>query len=229
MEIILENNNNNEIHIVELFNSFLAEGGEPKVTAFKKYLNAEIDKHVKPLCARSGRSSIPGVADWRSEVKARFSGRGAKWVRVEIDEIMPTINRLYTEKDIDGKDYTNWIKKQGYAWIRFAGPRVAEGIESAAFEVRTRGSKEDHPKQLHYIAIEDLDDKIKPLGGTPHSMKLEEDEVKVVAPTPEVKEEVVPVVEASVSDETEEAVEEEYEDVMGDIEALMAEEDNDDF
>ena len=51
--------------------------------------------------------------------------------------------------------------------------RIDNNIQAAAFEVRTNGSTFDHPKQLHYIAVDQLDSLVKPLGGTPHSLKLE--------------------------------------------------------
>ena len=41
----------------------------------------------------------------------------------------------------------------------------------AAFEVRTGGSKIDHPKQLHFIANDELD--IERLDATPHAKGLE--------------------------------------------------------
>ena len=149
-------------------------------------------------------------------MKDRFSGRGAKWVKVDVDEILPTL-----ENFDDVSDYMGWIQSAGFAWIRFAGPRVANGSNCAAFEVRTGGSTIDHPKQLHYIPVQLLDEKIEALNSTPHAMKLE------VAKTPVVEDEEPVEVEVS-SDEVVE-VEEDYEDAMGDIEELMADEENLDF
>tara|TARA_Y200000002_G_scaffold382608_1_gene400305 strand:- start:1527 stop:2126 length:600 start_codon:yes stop_codon:yes gene_type:complete len=187
--------------IEQLFQQFIDNGGEPKVTSFKRHLDQLINADIKPLCGRSGKTATGD--DWRSEVKARFSGRGAKWVSVSLEEIAPTLETY----GHDVVEYRNWIDKAGYAWIRFAGPRVANGVKSAAFEVRTGGSTIDHPKQLHYIALHDLDDKISQLAATPHAMRLEER-----ASSPVVEEEV-------------EVKEEIFEDAMGDIEALMAMED----
>ena len=188
--------------IEQLFQQFIDNGGEPKVTSFKRHLDQLINADIKPLCGRSGKTATGD--DWRSEVKARFSGRGAKWVSVSLEEIAPTLETY----GHDVVEYRNWIDKAGYAWIRFAGPRVANGVKSAAFEVRTGGSTIDHPKQLHYIALHDLDDKISQLAATPHAMRLEER-----ASTPVVEEEV-------------EVKEEIFEDAMGDIESLMAMEDD---
>ena len=184
--------------IESLFNDFLASGGSPKVTEFKKHVDRLIKDKIKPLCSGHGKSSHGGTG-WRSELKARFSGRGAKWVRVETAEVTDTLTRL-DEEGFDTSDYRKWIEGAGYAWIRFAGPRVVTGQNMAAFEVRTSGSTFDCPKQLHYIAEGSLDDTIKVLGGTPHAMKLE-----VIAKTSNDEEAVseVPVSDAvEVSDET---------------------------
>ena len=203
--------------IQQLFQEFINDGGEPKVTSFKRHLDQLINSDIKPLCGRSAKTGI--VDDWRSEVKDRFSGRGAKWVKVSLEEIIPTL-----EGFDDSGDYMNWIQKAGYAWIRFTGPRVANGENCAAFEVRTGGSTIDHPGQLHYIPVHSLDEKIQPLNSTPHAMKLEVAMTPVVeesliggssVPTHSLDNDVVEVPEMDaffdVSDE----------DMMGNIEDLM--------
>ena len=199
--------------IQQLFQAFIDDGGEPKVTSFKRHLDKLINQEIKPLCGRSAKTGL--VDDWRSEVKSRFSGRGAKWVSVSLEEIASTLEGFDLADCID---YRYWIDQAGYAWIRFAGPRIANGVKCAAFEVRTGGSTIDHPKQLHYIAIHDLDDKITPLAATPHAMRLE----LATTRDAEVKEEPV---EIEVSNNEVVEVEENYEDAMGDIEELMAMED----
>ena len=199
--------------IQQLFQAFIDNGGEPKVTSFKRHLDQLINTEIKPLCGRSAKTGL--VDDWRSEVKARFSGRGAKWVKVSLEEIAPTLEGFDYDDCIF---YRNWINQAGYAWIRFAGPRVANGVKAAAFEVRTGGSTIDHPKQLHYIALHDLDDKIESLPSTPHAMRLE----LATTRDAEVKEEPV---EIEVSNNEVVEVEENYEDALGDIEELMAMED----
>lgn len=157
--------------IESLFNDFISSGGSPKVTEFKKHVDQLIKDKIKPLCSGRGKSAQGGTG-WRSELKARFSGRGAKWVRVETEEMTDTLARFEIE-GFDTANYRNWIEAAGYAWIRFSGPRIWDGKHMAAFEVRTTGSTFDCPKQLHYIVEDSLDDKIKLLGGTPHAMKLE--------------------------------------------------------
>tara|TARA_B100000212_G_scaffold322229_1_gene281427 strand:- start:2224 stop:2922 length:699 start_codon:yes stop_codon:yes gene_type:complete len=162
--------------IVQMFQSFLTDGGLPKVTDFKRHIDSLIKDNVKPLCFRSGKS--PDGDDWRSQLKARFSGRGAKWVIVPLKEINPTISE-FESQGIDCNDYKTFVEANGAAWLRFAGPRIdSQGNQAAAFEVRTGGSKIDHPKQLHYIPVDQLDETIRPLGGTPHSLKLEGQEEK---------------------------------------------------
>ena len=200
--------------IQQLFQEFINDGGEPKVTSFKRHLDKLINQEIKGLCGRSAKTGL--VDDWRSEVKARFSGRGAKWVKVSVDDILPTL-----EGFDDTADYLGWIQSAGFAWIRFAGPRVANGSHCAAFEVRTGGSTIDHPKQLHYIPVQLLDEKIEALNSTPHAMRLE------VATTPVVEDEKPVEVEVSSNEVVE--VEEDYVDMMGDIEDLMDDEDDLDF
>ena len=187
--------------ITELFSLFLNSGGQPKVTEFKKYLNDVINSDIKPLCARSGKSADGN--NWRSALTARFSGRGAKWVQVALQEINPTIS-AFEEQGIDCSNYKTFIEMNGAAWIRFAGPRLAaDGTHAAAFEVRTNGSTHDHPKQLHFIAVQHLDETIRPLGGTPRSLGLEvaNDAAVTVQPVTETE-----VAEAVVAEEPESEV-----------------------
>ena len=202
-------------NIQNIFQQFIDNGGEPKVTAFKRHLDKLINSDIKPLCGRSGKAA--DGTDWRSEVKAKFGGRGAKWVFVSLDSIRPTLSR-FADQGIDTEDYTKFIETHGQAWIRFSGPRIDNGVKAAAFEVRIDGSTIDHPKQLHYIPLHDLDEAISFINSTPHAMKLEE-----VAKPQEVEEEVE--VELSKPEETP-VVEENYEDMMGDIEELMNFEDD---
>ena len=208
--------------IQQLFQEFINNGGEPKVTSFKRHLDKLINSDIKHLCGRSSKSGL--VNDWRGEVKARFSGRGAKWVKVSVDEVLPTL-----ENFDDVTDYMGWIQSAGFAWIRFAGPRVANGSHCAAFEVRTGGSTIDHPKQLHYIPVQLLDEKIEALNSTPHAMKLEVATTPVVEDEEEV--EVTPLsgYEMNPDDDGGSAhvEDDDYEDAMGDMDELMEMEDED--
>ena len=201
-------------NIQAIFQQFIDNGGEPKVTSFKRHLDKLINSDIKPLC---GRSSKTGGDDWRSELKSKFGGRGAKWVFVSLDNIRPTLDRLATE-GIDIEDYDKFTQAHGQAWIRFSGGRINDGVQSAAFEVRTDGSTIDHPKQLHYVPVSELDETITFMNSTPHSMKVEE-----VAKPQEAEE-----VEVELSEVKETPVaEEDYVDAMDDIEDLMSFEDMD--
>ena len=207
-------------NIQSIFQAFVESGGEPKVTSFKRHLDKLINQEIKPLCGRSGKTADGN--DWRSEVKAKFGGRGAKWVFVSLESIQPTLSR-FAEQGVDVEDYSKFIEAHGQAWVRFSGPRIDNGVKSAAFEVRTDGSTIDHPKQLHYIALHDLDEAISFMNSTPHSMKLEEvakpQEVEAPVETEEV--------EVQMSDEDEldirtELGQEVYDDEMDDIDELMS-------
>ena len=216
--------NSNEVpmsNIQSIFQAFVDNGGEPKVTSFKRHLDKLINSEIKPLC---GRSSKTGGDDWRSELKAKFGGRGAKWVFVSLDNIRPTLDRLATE-GIDIEDYDKFTQAHGQAWIRFSGGRINDGIQSAAFEVRTDGSTIDHPKQLHYVPVSELDETISFMNTTPHSMKVEE-----VAKPQEVEEAQEVEVQMSEEDELDTRTElgqEVYGDAMDDIDELMDLEDMD--
>ena len=157
--------------ILGLFNNFIENGGDPKVTAFKKHLDELINVKIKSLCGRSAKTGdVPN--NWRSQQKANFSGRGAKWVQIPLEQIEPTLKK-FEEDDIDCSEYRAWSTQAGYAWIRYSGPRIMDNVAMAAFEVRTRGSKDDHPKQLHLRYDVELMEGIERLENTPHAMGLE--------------------------------------------------------
>ena len=141
-------------------------------TFFSREVKSIMDEDIKPLC-KSLRKSADGN-DWRSQLKARFSGRGAKWVFVSLEQIEPTLVELEAE-GIDTTSYRAHTQRLGKAWIRFKGPKLKQGGHFAAFEVRTEGSVHDHPKQLHLISIDLLDERIEAMPDTPNALKLEED------------------------------------------------------
>ena len=214
-------------NIQQLFHDFVNSGGDPKVTSFKRHLDKLINVEIKPLCGRSGKSA--DGTSWRDELKARFSGKGAKWVLVSLGEISETITQLEAN-GVDCDDYKTFTELKGAAWIRFSGPRLdSNNQQAAAFEVRTGGSKIDHPKQLHFIPLTVLDETIRPMEGTPHSLKFE------VLAQPEAEEEETPIEESTVEtevelsqvDETPAEIEDDYEDAMDNIDDLMSYEDMD--
>ena len=182
---------NNEVPMTQLFNQFTQDGGSPKVTEFKRHIDQLIKSDIKPLCGRTAKAA--DGTDWRSVLKAQFGGRGAKWVKLSVNNIEASLDK-FDNDGIDTTDYRAFINQAGFAWIRFAGPRVDNGVQAAAFEVRTGGSTIDHPKQLHYIPTADLDNVIEALNGTPHSLKLEAiakpDVAQEVEAQPEAAEEI---------------------------------------
>jgi len=189
---------NEDSMITQLFQQFIDNGGEPKVTEFKKHLNELINSDIKPLCGRAGKAATGN--DWRSDLKAKFNGRGAKWVLVPLAEINPTITHFESE-GMDCDDYKTFIEAKGGAWIRFSGPRLNAGKPAAAFEVRISGSTIDHPRHLHMIDLELLEETIRPLGGTPHSLKLEEVAKPTPVEEPEVEDESIEEDVSPVSDD----------------------------
>ena len=155
----MENQNNTHTNIQDLFNTYLEEGGKPAVTHFRVWLNTHIDEVIKPLCKSSSRSGS-GLAGWKSELKDRFGGRGAKWVKISLQEIMPTLERIETEEGFDASHYRALINHAGFAWIRFDAPRVHNGKNCAAFKVLTEGSTFMQPGRLHFIDVSLLDEVI---------------------------------------------------------------------
>lgn len=213
--------------INQLFQTFLTDGGSPKVTEFKRHLDELVKTEIKPLCFRTAQSAT--ATSWRSELKDRFSGRGAKWVRLDNNHIEPTLKSFEEDEDIDCSAYRAFTQAAGYSWIRFAGPRIDLNQKAAAFEVRVSGSTNDHPGQLFYIAVDQLDNIIQPLAGTPHSLKLEtiadvkaEDEAdeapEATEPVTQTTEEEVPVEAAAEPTEADLAeIEPELAEDLGDI------------
>jgi hypothetical protein len=197
--------------LVQYFNDHVELTGDGRFTSFDKHMKELMKEHIKPLTARSGMKS--GDGGWRDEVKSRFSGRGMKWFKVAIEVVMPTIERLKDE-GIDCDQYMKWIDRAGFAWIRYDAPRVHDGKQCAAFHVKVDGSTSlASEKSLYhcYITTGSLDEVITSLGGTPHSEKLEVDEV-LVSDEESVNDEVV-------SDEKkEEVVEIVAEEIVGDVE-----------
>lgn len=202
---------NNMSTIEILFQEFLQNGGEPKVTEFKRHLDQLIKSEIKPLCGRSAKSSTGD--NLRDQIKARFGGRGAKWVFVSLDEIKPTLDE-FKANDIDVTDYEEFINAEGKAWIRFAAPRLHNNKLCAAFEVRTSGSTVDHPKQLHYISIDALDDKIETMAGTPHSLRLEK--IKSAEPEVEEQQETEQAEEVVTVDETADELDADFDEEIND-------------
>jgi len=173
--------------LINHFKDHVEETGNGNFTAFKTHMDNLMKTHIKPLTSRSNLSASDG-SNPRAMQKSMFKGRGRQWIFVSLEDITPTLEALQTQ-GINTTDYETHINRLGQAWIRYNGPRIVDGKLVGAFEVRTQGSKIDHPKQLHYIANDLLSDVTRlPNGSTPHSLKLEID--PAVMPTPKPKAEV---------------------------------------
>lgn len=156
----------------QMFQDYLQNGGQPKITSFRLHLEKLMKTEIKHLCGGSRRLA-PGAHDWRNELKARFGGRGNKWMKVSIQEINPSLDKFDAE-GYDTEDYRSHIERAGFAWIRYYGPKLNNGIKVAAFTVHTFDATIYQPQTQHYIPVDRLDETITPLNGTPFNLKLEE-------------------------------------------------------
>ena len=131
-----------------------------------------------PSRGRASNGSSSSGSGWRDLQKAEFAGRGAKWIMLTgpLMELVQVQLGLFEKDGDDVEDYRSWIKKAGYAWVRYTGPRGTEDAQELAFEVRIHGSKLDHPKHLLRITCQmwnDLQGDRHVLGGTPFGKNLE--------------------------------------------------------
>ena len=171
----------------QYYSSFVETTGMGNYTDFRKHVEKCMRDAVKPMTSRAAMSSS-GEGNWRDQLKAQFKGRGRQWIWVSKESVRPTLFRLAGE-GFDTVDYERWIATQDNAWVRFTGPRVVNGFQMGAFELRLDGSKIDCPKMLHYIPVDELDEEnLNRMAGTPHSLGLEVDAPAPVADEPEVKE-----------------------------------------
>ena len=206
-----------------LFQKNLEEGTDK--TSVLRFGEALVDILKSEVGSYRGkRASSGGDTTWRSELKSMFSGRGRQWIKVTHEFIQPYLDK-FDEDGIDTKDYRSWIESKGHAWVRFNGPRIHNGVNSGGFEIRTSGSKIDHPKQLCYIPSDELiEDKIDRLPGTPFSMGLEI--ISKSDPEPEIQEKsedntspeetIEDTPNEEIIEEIEE-IEEKSEDILGEV------------
>ena len=61
-------------------------------TAYRQKVELLLKEHIKPLSSRSAKSA--DGTDWKSQIKAQFSGRGAKWVFVSLAEVEDTLKEF---------------------------------------------------------------------------------------------------------------------------------------
>lgn len=165
-----------------LAKSVALETGDPSFARFIQAITYVSRDEIKPIFGgiKSAKSVMKAVKEskgprtpvdntWRSEQQALFSGRGQQWIYVPIDSVSHLL-----EEDNEVQEF---FEAAGQAWVRYAGPRIEDNTQMAAFEVRTLGSKVPSPKNLIYIPHDDimsgeftrLED-----GKTPAQLKLEE-------------------------------------------------------
>ena len=131
-----------------------------------------------PARGRASGGSSGGGTGWRADQKAQFSGRGAKWIKLE-GRLLRHLNEHLDDWAENGEDvdsYRTNIEKAGFGWVRYSGPRGTEAEQELAFEVRIFGSKVDHPKHLirfSQLLWDQKEDQHSVLGGTPFGMNLE--------------------------------------------------------
>ena len=186
----------------QYYSSFVETTGMGNYTDFRKHVEACMRDAVKPMTSRAAMSSN-GEGNWRDQLKAQFKGRGRQWIWVSKESVRPTLFRL-AAAGFDTVDYERWIATQDNAWVRFTGPRVVNGFQMGAFELRLDGSKIDCPKMLHYIPVDELDEEnVNRMAGTPHSLGLEVDAPVANEDEDEVVEEVAmtPVEETEFPDQ----------------------------
>ena len=80
-------------------------------TDYRKEVEALLKDNIKPLTTRSGKTGD----DWRSEIKSQFSGRGAKWVFISLQDIEPTLVQ-FESMGIDCSSYRKNTTGLGKAW-----------------------------------------------------------------------------------------------------------------
>lgn len=136
-------------------------------------IKAAFKPEVNPKATRAGRGPVDNT--WREEQRSLFTGRGAKWIYVDID----LVKAIATEDD---SDIMACFEAQGKAWVHYYGARIINGVQMAAFEFRNKGSKYGAPNNLVYLPhdeimlneFERLED-----GRTPYSLGIEMEKANV--------------------------------------------------
>ena len=174
--------------LVSAFQQQVEATGDASFARFTQAL-AEIARDTVKPAAKAHRAANPQTRgsstdnSWRAEQKALFTGRGNQWIKLPIDSLTETLDRLDREGH-DVTNYMNWINNAGFAWVRYSGSRLNDGNQAAAFEVRINGSKVEQPDCLHYMDNEmamaiTQDDRLL---NTPFALRLElNDDVAAVS------------------------------------------------
>ena len=112
--------------------------------------------------------------EFKKSIQNRYKGRGNSWVKVfknqsgagQIEKFLSNITG--SEK----QEYLTHTDREGFFWIRYSKVEGDANSPLVRFEIRHRGSKEDHPESS--ILVEDRIAKdFTLLGNTPVKMQLE--------------------------------------------------------
>lgn len=109
---------------------------------------------------------------WQISQKSHFGGRGAKWVRIEGENLVKLNERMDALTEFDFSNLKEHFSNAGFGWVRYAKPWGTESSPQAAFEIRWAGSKIDCPKSLFILDQESAFNLVK-LGETPYKLALE--------------------------------------------------------
>tara|TARA_B000000557_G_scaffold257160_1_gene250176 strand:+ start:2341 stop:2892 length:552 start_codon:yes stop_codon:yes gene_type:complete len=109
---------------------------------------------------------------FKKEIQERYKGRGNTWVKVikntsayeKLENVLKSLS--------DCEEYNEHISREGFAWVRFARADGTANEPLEVFEVRYRGSKEDHPDCLLTVSHDEALE-MPLLGNTPVKLQLE--------------------------------------------------------
>ena len=114
--------------------------------------------------------------EFKKSIQNRYKGRGNSWVKVLKNQSGSNQIEKFLS-NIDGSDKQEYLfhtDREGFFWIRYSKVEGDASSPLVRFEIRYRGSKEDHPEST--ILVEDVIAKdFALLGNTPVKMELEID------------------------------------------------------
>lgn len=219
-----EINMNTNFLITSLFQKYIDNGGTPTSSAFRRHVDMLIKTSLKShLDDAKGKSAeIAGSA--ADSIKSHFC-RGRKWVTIPSDhDMFVTVKSEALIQDYN--DLADLWESRGFAWVRFHSTKGT----LVNFSIHPNSSVGSNIK-VAMTAAAALE--LEVLNGTPKSNGFE-DRVQPMAadPEPEVSEapveetadEISPDEEVMIEDETSHDEETESVDHDAEIQALLAEE-----
>ena len=215
---------NSNFLITRLFEKYLETGGQPTASAFNRHLALLVKTDLKPLLDEAKGKSATAASSVVSDIKAHFC-RGRKWVTVPKDHNMFAV--LVGEARIQEYDdlLALWTAK-GFAWVRFHSTKGT----LVNFSIHPNSSVGSNIK-VAMPSAEALE--LDVLNGTPKSNGFEDRvQPKAAEPEPEEDAEVTESEVEETPEETTDVVEESVEeeprneevDNEAEIQALLAEE-----